>query len=250
MESSPTLDGWRKKLTVGFLLVILYSIWDDSPFSYAQALVSAQDHLQRIISQSYCFDLAWKIKRQSYDRSIVRSVLRNSLGPAHFRAVEPKSVPSFDLRGPRDRWVEEMDYVERRILGQVSKFDREVARYGKRYTVDPNLIRAVICVESGGNPQAVSEKGALGLMQLMPSTASLLGVEDAFDPAQNIRGGTQYLSHMIDRFGRVELALWAYNAGPGAVERTYLPTETKAFIPKVLKLKSYLDQKEDSTGLP
>jgi soluble lytic murein transglycosylase-like protein len=87
-------------------------------------------------------------------------------------------------------------------------------------TVSADLVRAVIQAESAFNPRAVSPKGALGLMQLMPATAAEYGVSDAFNPSENIAAGVKYLRRLLDKYeGRVELALAAYNAGPGAVKR-------------------------------
>ncbi len=105
-----------------------------------------------------------------------------------------------------------------------------------RYGVSAKLIRSVIRHESNGNPAAVSHKGARGLMQLMPATAKHLGVGCAFDPRQNILGGTRSLREMRDRFGSWRLALAAYNAGPARVESgRRLPLETRRYVENVLR---------------
>lgn len=114
-----------------------------------------------------------------------------------------------------------------------------IGHYARQQGLNHKLVQAVVQVESGYNPEAVSSKGAMGLMQLMPGTARMLGVSDAFDPQQNIRGGTLYLRQMLERFGDLKLALAAYNAGPGAVERHEgVPPyrETQRYITKVLSL--------------
>ena len=106
--------------------------------------------------------------------------------------------------------------------------------------LDPRLVQALMQAESAYNPRAVSRKGAIGLMQLMPATARDLAVPDPYDPEQNIRGGVTYLRQMLDLFdGRVELALAAYNAGPGAVQRHHgIPpyAETQQYVQRVLTL--------------
>jgi soluble lytic murein transglycosylase-like protein len=98
-------------------------------------------------------------------------------------------------------------------------FDAEIQAAAAVYTVDESLIRAIIHAESAYHPDALSPRGAQGLMQLMPATQKELQVEDVFDPLSNIEGGTQYLARLLNQFDQdVELAAAAYNAGPGAVK--------------------------------
>jgi soluble lytic murein transglycosylase-like protein len=118
------------------------------------------------------------------------------------------------------------------------RFEPLVQEHSARQSLRPDLVRAVIQVESGFNPRARSPKGAMGLMQLMPATARDLGVRDAYDPGENIRGGTLYLRRLLDRFdGNEELALAAYNAGPDAVDRygRRIPPyqETRDYVRKI-----------------
>lgn len=122
-------------------------------------------------------------------------------------------------------------------------FDALIAAAAARVNLDPDLVKAVVAVESGFRPDAVSSAGAKGLMQLMDGTASALGVQDPFDPAQNLEGGTRFLRHLIDRYGDERLALAAYNAGPGTVERYGgLPpyAETRRYVELVAAAKEEL----------
>ena len=105
------------------------------------------------------------------------------------------------------------------IFAEDEYIQRLTDYYGEYYQVDPVLVRLIMEQESGFDPFALSPAGAIGLMQLMPDTAWMLGVDDPWDPEENIEGGVRYFAQQMDRFGRVELALAAYNAGPGAVEK-------------------------------
>jgi soluble lytic murein transglycosylase-like protein len=115
-----------------------------------------------------------------------------------------------------------------------------IERAARQYNLRPDLLRAMVQVESGGNPRAVSPKGAMGLLQLMPGTAAGLGVDDPFDPQQNLDAGARYLRMQLDRFhGDERLAVAAYNAGPGAVLRhNGIPpyAETQGYVSRVLAL--------------
>lgn len=114
-----------------------------------------------------------------------------------------------------------------------------LARAGAQHNIDADLLASVIKAESNGNVLAVSRTGARGLMQLMPGTASTLGVQDSFVPEQNIRGGTIYLDQLLTRYkDNIALALAAYNAGPMAVDRYHgIPPyrETRSYVARVIR---------------
>ena len=127
-----------------------------------------------------------------------------------------------------------------RKVGQdkiLSRFGDHITEAANLTSLDPALIYSVIKVESNGNPQAVSDAGAKGLMQLVDTTAGDYGVRQVFDPGENIRAGSQYLRKLLDRYGSLKLALAAYNAGPGNVDKYGgIPPfkETQEYVRKVL----------------
>ncbi len=117
-------------------------------------------------------------------------------------------------------------------------YDDLISEHSKNHGVRADLVRAVMQVESGFNPAARSPKGAMGLMQLMPSTAKQYGVRNAFNPAENVRAGVAYLRELLDRYQNDEtLALAAYNAGPGAVQKygQSVPPyrETRSYVARI-----------------
>jgi len=120
---------------------------------------------------------------------------------------------------------------------QVLRYDNIFEEAGKKYQIDPALLKAIAKVESNFNSHVVSQKGAVGIMQLLPSTARLVGAENLFDPYENIYAAAKYLKYLLTQFQDLEKALAAYNAGPDAVKKYHgIPPfrETQQFVRKVL----------------
>jgi soluble lytic murein transglycosylase-like protein len=139
--------------------------------------------------------------------------------------------------------TESGDHYNPALLARANRYDVIIENAAVSSAVEANLLRAVIVVESGFNSRALSKRGAVGLMQLMPATANRFGVSvsNLYDPKQNIRAGSLYLKFLMERFGQnVRLALAAYNAGEEAVDRNggQIPpfSETMAYVPRVLKV--------------
>jgi soluble lytic murein transglycosylase-like protein len=133
--------------------------------------------------------------------------------------------------------------VTPRVQTNKAGYDDVIAEAARRNGISFHLLKAMVHVESYFNPYAVSKKGALGLMQIMPENLRLLNVNDPFDPWDNVMGGAVYIKTMLERFnGHIDLALAAYNAGPSVVERfnTVPPyRETREYVQKVLQFTRY-----------
>jgi len=183
------------------------------------------------------------------------SVRRTSL--AFWSATEHrwKPVPSANIRAARSAAAEVNHYLGeqpgqdsatplRNFVGgrafSPQDIDAAIDQAASRHNVDPNLVRAVIKVESNFNPNAVSRKGAMGLMQLMPQTARQLKVQNPFDPQQNVDAGVRHLKQLMESYGGdVRLSLAAYNAGQGAVARSAgMPhfAETRNYVKRITQL--------------
>ena len=154
-------------------------------------------------------------------------------GVTHFTnaPTDPRFQRVGALSGTAQGWLRLPDAVR-------TRYSEEIREIAARHGVNAHLVEAVIRVESAFNPRAVSNKGAQGLMQLMPRTASALGVRNVFDPYQNIEGGVRHLRYLLDRYpGNVPLALAAYNAGEKAVDsyRGVPPyAETTQYVQRIL----------------
>ncbi|WP_036041371.1 lytic transglycosylase domain-containing protein [Leptospira alstonii] len=155
--------------------------------------------------------------------------------------IQDKPTQTFDsiLKSERENSVLDSEPWRRDSRGDRNGSLTEIIRKeSEKNHLDPALVQSVIKAESGFKADAVSPKGAIGLMQLMPSTANLLGVDDPSDPAENVAGGTKFLSDLLHKYKNLDHALAAYNAGPGAVDRYGgIPPykETQKYVEKVKK---------------
>lgn len=125
------------------------------------------------------------------------------------------------------------------LTRQKMRFVPVIEKVAQKYQLDPRLLHAVIRAESAYDPNAVSPKGAVGLMQLMPETAARYGIHDRYDPFKNVEAGARYLRDLLAAFGDIRLAVAAYNAGEGAVRKygNQIPPylETREYVARVLK---------------
>jgi soluble lytic murein transglycosylase-like protein len=163
-------------------------------------------------------------------------------GTIHYTNHPDNPLYQLMVRAPRADAGRQVDPVRAAAwLARAADYDATIESAARDATIQPALVRAVIVVESGFNPRAISRKGALGLMQLLPATARRYGAFNALDPEQNIRAGARYLADLLYRFdSNLELALAAYNAGEAAVLRhgRHIPPfrETRAYVPNVLQV--------------
>ena len=177
---------------------------------------------------------------------ITRKCNPNMERPAHSSAAQSRFV---ELLEAENKTKEKNSAAKTGT--PMDELRRKVSRSADKYNIDEELIRAVIQVESGWKRDAVSVKGAMGLMQLMPRTAAMLGVEDAFDPEQNIEGGVKYLAQLTDKYrGDVEMALAAYNAGPTRVDAAGGAPfqETARYVRNVMALYHRYREEESQEG--
>lgn len=154
-------------------------------------------------------------------------------------AQQPRAVPAAVMRGD-ERATSSLALESTALVERAPSLPEPLTVAAGKAGLDPALVLAVIEAESGHDPAAISSKGAVGLMQILPETAALMGFAEFADPATNLEVGCLYLASLIERFGGdVELALAAYNAGPGAVRRwgTIPPyRETRAFVTRVREI--------------
>jgi soluble lytic murein transglycosylase-like protein len=161
-------------------------------------------------------------------------------GVKHFTDTPDNNRYRLLVLSPNDV-TESGDHYNEMLLARAAQYDAIIEGAAANAAVEANLLRAVIVVESGFNSRALSRRGAVGLMQVMPATASRFGVADLYNPRENVHAGASYLKFLMDKFGHnVQLVLAAYNAGEEAVVRNggRIPpfAETMAYVPKVLRV--------------
>lgn len=175
----------------------------------------------------------WSVTEKRY-----KPVPSATMGAARSAAAEVNQYLSGEMKSERS--AENTSFVRSDMPSNAQDVDAAIEQAAARHNVDPNLVRSVIKVESNFNPNAVSRKGAMGLMQLMPSTARSLHVTNPFDPQQNVDAGVRHLKQLLESYGgNIKLSLAAYNAGAGAVARSAgVPrfSETQNYVRRITEL--------------
>lgn len=190
--------------------------------------------------------MSWKIQLLTFN---ILLLLATGAAADIYRYVDADGVVHFTNDPPSKKFKlyrREVSFTSSRQGGPAvpSSIGNIIRHYSEKYSLEEGLVHAVIKAESNYNATAVSKKGALGMMQLMPGTARLLKVDNPLDPAENIGGGSRYLRQMLDEFnGNLDFAIAAYNAGPNAVKRHGgIPPyeETRTYVKRVkLYLSNY-----------
>ena len=181
----------------------------------------------------------WVLSDRQKDPSARTYAVTPSAGPAIAPDASPTGASATGPTGMTGALEPATFRTTRSLTSRAAQFDSLIEANATTHGVSAHLVRAVIQQESAFNPRALSHKGAMGLMQLMPATAAELGVLDPFDPSENIRAGVRYLKGLLTKFEQnVPLALAAYNAGPTAVEKYgAVPPyrETRDYVSKITK---------------
>ncbi|BDA80782.1 lytic transglycosylase [Leptospira kobayashii] len=197
-----------------------------SLFSRIQELEKITENPSSVISFPELLEREWKGKQSGLE------------GNSGIPKETPSSVEGIHLPFPKEDSISLHQKHHRPGQSGTNDLMSFLEKTAMDRGVDPNLVKAVVKAESNFKTNAVSPKGAMGLMQLMPKTADMLGVDDPMNPYDNLSGGINYLGDMLERFGKTEEAIAAYNAGPGAVKKHKgIPpySETQDYVNKVKK---------------
>ncbi|MDD5132300.1 MAG: lytic transglycosylase domain-containing protein [bacterium] len=237
-----TIKG-KARLLVAIILALSFYYYTKVPGLYAQE----REYKVMLNNGNTFYGVLVDKNEDSY-------IFRVKGGELNFYQSEIKDIiPTGKTIYPRAKKTPVVKVRKKETPRNITNFDELIVYFAKKNNLEPALIKAVIKAESDFDQYCVSNKGAKGLMQLMPNTAECLGVFDIYSPHQNIEGGTRYLAEQLRNFGDIKLALAAYNAGPEAVRKyNGIPPfrETKKYITAVLTYWQYYANRSISIQKP
>ena len=216
-------------------------IWtNDGPPEHAQALAASREQSSPQLFYWSNVEKCWKPVRPASQRAMRSAQAIAGEVSSYIDSRPTLNAAKVQLQGQLAAQNPNYSQAAGDRSVSTAQIDRYIDEAAARHHVDPNLVRALVKVESNFNPRAVSSKGAMGLMQLMPATARMYAVSNPFDAAQNVDAGVRHLKGLLESFrGDVPLTLAAYNAGQGAVERNGgIPpyTETRNYVRRITSL--------------
>ncbi len=222
-----------------FIIILLLSytyLYSNEEYILANIIKNSYDknELKEILFSSLDFPVS---KKHKHNPGTQKQELKQKISTETISKIKKE----IEINSKKTITNRKTNALSKIILDRIKRYNNIIKRKSKKYNLDENFVKAIIYVESAGKKKAVSRKGAMGLMQIMPSTAATLGLKNPFNPTENIETGCKLLS-LLKKFYQDDdfYVLWAYNAGINRVDKNILPNETRNYIINIKRVQNLL----------